>query len=163
MRGREEFRWRRRATRQTSFKCALKFHEVATSRKPSRRLGTLGGNSAGLGCRWPTVLSRYVPEMHPLWSFSEDCDSVVKSSWLRTNMPPRFGSGHERDEFRLRSVSFYYLISPLKVVQVTDVWPLQFYFADTWRDVMINIGSLLFARRKIATQMETCKFSFSIK
>lgn len=29
---------RRRASRQTSFKCALKFHQVATSRKPSRRL-----------------------------------------------------------------------------------------------------------------------------
>lgn len=29
---------RRRASRQTSFKCALKFHQLATSRKPSRRL-----------------------------------------------------------------------------------------------------------------------------
>lgn len=33
-----------RASRQTSFKCALKFHQLATSRKPSRRL------NPGLGC-----------------------------------------------------------------------------------------------------------------
>lgn len=48
--GSNSSRRRRRASRQTSFKCALKFHQLATSRKPSRQLGGLGCWS----CRiWP--------------------------------------------------------------------------------------------------------------
>ncbi|CAL1680106.1 unnamed protein product [Lasius platythorax] len=74
----------RRASRQTSFKCALKFHQLATSRKPSRRLYPGLGSCCSRRI-WPgKVPGRISP---PRWDLPVDPTFRPSSCGLRVPNP----------------------------------------------------------------------------